>query len=200
MKGNWFKWFSPDDVMYLQTIENLVDVAKNFENTIVYSNWNIINESGKLLRSFSETNYNKLNAFDFNVRLLEGQQININTTLIPSTLAKKIRFRSLDDPVLIDYDFFLQAALYHQTKFYLIEKPLIKYRIHKSQLSHQNIVKSVKNLKNFIDNELTYLSEEKKKTAINKIKNRYYFNTPVIDVWFPDSKNIVAKLIDCEIE
>ena len=28
MKGKWFKWFSPDDVMYTHTIETLVDTAK----------------------------------------------------------------------------------------------------------------------------------------------------------------------------
>ena len=28
MKGNWFKWFSPDDLMYPNTIESLVKAAK----------------------------------------------------------------------------------------------------------------------------------------------------------------------------
>ena len=35
MKGSWFKWFSPDDVMYSNTIETLIDEAKNHpDNTI----------------------------------------------------------------------------------------------------------------------------------------------------------------------
>ena len=90
MKGSWFKWFSPDDVMYSNTIETLIDETKNHsDNTIIYSNWNIIDDTGNTLREFHESNYNELSEFDFNVRLLDGQQINVNTTLIPATLFKK---------------------------------------------------------------------------------------------------------------
>ena len=39
MKGIWFKWFSPDDIMYPYTILTLIDEAKNNPNTILYSNW-----------------------------------------------------------------------------------------------------------------------------------------------------------------
>ena len=52
MHGKWFKWFSPDDVMYSHTIETLVNSAKKYPNTIVYSNWKIINEKGDELRDF----------------------------------------------------------------------------------------------------------------------------------------------------
>jgi len=111
--GKWFKWFSPDDVLYPNAIETLVNEAKKLpENTIVYSNWDLIDEQNKRLRSFSESNYNDLGVFDFNVRLLDGQQINVNTTLVPSILFKRgCQFRQLDDPVAIDYDFFLNAGM-----------------------------------------------------------------------------------------
>lgn len=144
MKGKWFKWFSPDDVMYPNTIESLVNEAKNHsDNTIIYSNWDIIDDSGKILREFHESNYNDLSNFDYNIRLLDGQQINVNTTLIPSHLFEKIKIRDLDDPVAIDYDFFLNCALLLDTKFHLVSKPLVKYRIHSNQLSHKNISKTI---------------------------------------------------------
>jgi len=144
MKSRWFKWFSPDDVMYPYTIESLVDEAKNNpSNTILYSNWEIIDEKGKKLREFQESNYNELSDFEYNIRLLDGQQINVNTTLIPSYLFEKGTIRDLDDPVAIDYDFFLCSALLYDTKFHLISKPLIKYRIHSDQLSHKNISKTM---------------------------------------------------------
>lgn len=39
IKENWFKWFSPDDVLSPNAIEILVNEAKKLaENTIVYSN------------------------------------------------------------------------------------------------------------------------------------------------------------------
>jgi len=144
MKGHWFKWLSPDDVMYPYTIQTLVDEAKNNPtNTILYSNWEIIDEDGKKLREFQESNYNELSNFEYNIRLLDGQLINVNTTLIPSSLFEKHFIKSLNDPVAIDYDFFLCSALLHDTKFHLISKPLIKYRIHPTQLSHKNILKTM---------------------------------------------------------
>ena len=153
MKGNWFKWFSPDDVMYPETLETLVNKAKNLnDNTIIYSNWDIIGEKENKLRSFSESNYNDLDVFDFNVRLLDGQQINVNTTLVPKSIfTNGFRMNTSIDPVLVDYDFFLRAGLFYKTNFHLIEKYLIKFRIHESQLSHQNIIKSLENLEKIKD-------------------------------------------------
>ena len=141
MNGVWFKWFSPDDIMYPKAIEYLINSAKN-ENTILYSNWDIIDEAGKELRKFTESNYNQLNNFDFNVRLLDGQLINVNTTLIPAILfSKGFRMNRQIDPVLVDYDLFLQAGLLYNMKFHLVEGSLIKYRIHSEQISHKKIKK-----------------------------------------------------------
>ena len=160
MKGKWFKWFSPDDVMYSNTIEILIDEAKNHpDNTIIYSNWNIIDDVGNTLREFHESNYNELSEFDFNVRLLDGQQINVNTTLIPAIFLKKYGIRELDEPVAIDYDFFLRSALLHDVKFHLISQPLVNYRIHSAQLSHKNISKTLNYISKIKDEILMKLDE-----------------------------------------
>ena len=134
-----------------------------------------------LLRSFQESNYNELINFEYNVRLLDRQLINVNTTLIPSSLLEKCSIRDLDDPVAIDYDLFLNAALLFNTKFHLIQKSLIKYRIHNKQLSHQSITKTldyISKIKNEILQNLDesfrnkYISELQKyqKTKSVKIK------------------------------
>ena len=172
MDGNWFKWFSPDDVMYPETIEILVNVAKKYDNAIIYSNWDIIDENGKKLRSFSETNYNDLDIFDFNVKLLDGQQINVNTTLVPKSIfANGFRMNNKIDPVLVDYNFFLTEGVLHQTKFFLLEKPLIQFRVHKSQLSHKNIVSSLNNLETVKENILSNLDRKTKSQYFEKLKN-----------------------------
>ena len=141
MKGKWLKWLSPDDLLEHNAIEILVDEAnKQSKNTILYSNWDIIDEKNNKLRSFSESNYNELDIFDFNVRLLAGQQINVNTTLIPASLFEEnCLFEKLEDPVAIDYHFFLKAGIIFNAKYHLIEKPLLQYRIHSEQLSHKKI-------------------------------------------------------------
>ena len=160
IKGNWLKWFSPDDIMYPYTIETLVGEAKKHsDNTIFYSNWNIIDDAGKILREFHESNYNELSAFDYNVRLLDGQQINVNTTLIPTHLLEKCTIRELADPVAIDYDFFLHSALLYSTRFHLISKPLVKYRVHTDQLSHKNISKTLDYIEEIKNEILTQLDD-----------------------------------------
>ena len=160
MKGDWFKWFSPDDVMHSNTIKTLIDEAKNHsDNIILYSNWNIIDDTGNTLREFHESNYNELSQFDFNLRLLDGQQINVNTTLIPAIFLKKYGIRELDEPVAIDYDFFLRSALLHDVRFHLISQPLVNYRIHSDQLSHKNISKTLNYISEIKDEILMKLDE-----------------------------------------
>ena len=170
MHGKWFKWFSPDDLMYSNTIETLVNCAKKHPNTIVYSNWKIIDEKGDELRDFSESNYNDLSDFEYYVRLLDGQQINVNTSLIPSILFEKCMIRNLDDPVAVDYDFFIRAALLHNVKFHLIEKPLIKYRIHSEQLSHKNISKTLDYVSKIKFEIFQHLDKSIQNKFINELK------------------------------
>ena len=170
MKGKWFKWFSPDDVMFHNTIEILVNEAEKFSNTIIYSDWDIIDEKSNLLRSFQESNYNELTNFEYNVRLLDRQLINVNTTLIPSSLFEQCSIRDLDDPVAIDYDLFLNAALLFDIKFRLIQKSLIKYRIHTKQLSHNNISKTLEYISQIKDEILQHLDDSSQTKYISELK------------------------------
>ena len=160
IQGKWCKWFSPDDVLYPNAIEIQVNEAKKQpDNTILYSNWDIIDENGKQLREFHESNYNELSKFEYNIRLLYGQQINVNTTLIPSILFQKPGVRNLEEPVAIDYDFFLNSAILNDVKFHLIPQPLVKYRIHADQLSHKNISKTLDFISEIKDELLMKLDE-----------------------------------------
>jgi len=172
MQGTWFKWFSPDDILYPYAIETLVDEAKKFpENTIVYSNWELIDENENVIRTFNETNYNSLNSFDFNVRLLDGQQINVNTTLIPASIFKKgCSIQEIKDPVAIDYDFFLRVGLLYDVNFHLIPKILVKYRIHKEQLSHKNITKTLSYIEELRSEILSNLDDSDKKKYLTALK------------------------------
>lgn len=168
--GKWFKWFSPDDIMFHYTIETLVNEAEKYSDTIIYSNWEVIDEKSCRLRSFQESNYNELSNFEYNVRLLDRQLINVNTTLIPSSLFEKCSIRELDDPVAIDYDFFLNAALLFNIKFHLVQKPLIKYRIHTKQLSHKNISKTLEYISQIKDEILQCLDDSSQTKYISELK------------------------------
>jgi len=173
MKGNWFKWFSPDDVFYPHAIEKLVKTAKKLPiNTIVYSNWDIIDEKNNKIRTFSESNYNSLDKFDFNVRLLDGQLINVNTALFPSPIFELgCKIRDLKDPVAIDYDFFLRAGILFDFKFHLIPESFIGYRIHKKQLSHENISRTLSFVDELKNEILSELDENKRKKYIQALED-----------------------------
>ena len=200
MSGHWLKWLSPDDILYPDAIEILVEQAKKLpENTILYSNWTMIDEKGKKLRDFYESNYNELSNFDYNVRLLDGQQINVNTTLIPHSLfSKNLSMNPLIDIILVDYDFFLRAGLLHQTRFFLIEKPLIKYRIHDSQQSHQKILASLKNLeitKNEILSSLTNKTNDQYLDALRNYKKTKSINKKFLETGL----KIISKTLPSSI-
>ena len=172
MNGKWFKWLSPDDVLEPHAIETLVNHAKKLgDNTIVYSNWEIIDQENNKLRDFSESNYNELGNFEFNVRLLDGQQINVNTTLIPSLLFEKgCLMKDHEDPVVVDYDFFLRAGILFGIRFHLVPESLLKYRIHTNQLSHKNISKTLSYLSEIKNHVLSELDESKKEQYLSALK------------------------------
>ena len=172
MNGKWFKWLSPDDVLEPQAIETLVNHAKKLsDNTIVYSNWEIIDQENSKLRDFSESNYNELGNFEFNVRLLDGQQINVNTTLIPASLFEKgCLMQDHEDPVVVDYDFFLRAGILFGTSFHLVPESLLKYRIHTNQLSHKDISKTLSYLSELKNQVLSQLDESKKEQYLSALK------------------------------
>lgn len=162
-KGKWIKIFSGDDILKPCAIEKLLEHAKKLsKKTIIYSNWEIIDENNNKLRSFNENNYNDLESFDFNIRLLDGQQININTAMIPSALFDEgCLMRQVEDAVAIDYDFLLRAAILYDYNFHLIPDFLVKYRIHSNQFSHQHITKSLSFLPRIKNEILDKLDEEK---------------------------------------
>lgn len=180
MTGTWFKWFSPDDILYPKAIQTLVDNLKKLpENTILYSNWEIIDEKDTKLRDFSETNYNDLDNFEFNIRLLDDQHINVNTALIPASLINQgCTFQSLDDPIVIDYDFFLRAGILFGTRFHLVPKTLLRYRIHSAQLSRKNISQTLESRESIRNDILSQLESQEKQRYLDEL-NDFKKNKPL---------------------
>ena len=86
--------------------------------------------------------------------------------------------RDLTDHVTIDYDFFLRSALLHDIKFYLISKPLIKYRIHSNQLSHKNILKTMDYISKIKNEILIQLDDSMRIKYIDELE-KYQKTKPI---------------------
>lgn len=200
MQGRWMKCFSGDDILYPDAVKNLVSVAgKLSDNTIVYSNWDIIDEKGQKLRSFLESNYNESGNFDFNTRLLDGQQININTCLIPSSLFEKgCLMEKLDDPVAIDYDFFIKAGILFGTRFHLAPIPLVGYRIHGEQLSHKSISSSLQYLETVRANVLSKLDDSQRARYLVALK-KYQRKKPLVKRTMEAGLKIASSVLPQDI-
>ncbi len=200
MGGTWFKWFSPDDVLYPEAIQTLVDNLKKLPaNTIVYSNWEIIDEKNTKLRDFSETNYNDLDNFEFNIRLLDDQHINVNTALTPASLFQQgCTFQSLDDPIVIDYDFFLRAGILLGTRFHLVSQTLLQYRIHTTQLSHKNVsqtLESREKVRNEILSQLESSEKQRYHEELNDFKKKKPLGKKTMEAGLKIAKNSLPEWV-----
>src|SRR3989304_6615985 len=64
MTGEWFKWLSADDILYPNSVEELISATKKIKDpkkTIFYSNYSYMDSKSNILGDFIEPNYNNLN-------------------------------------------------------------------------------------------------------------------------------------------
>ncbi len=146
MTGTWFKWLSADDVLYPNAIEEIVSESskiENKENTIFYSNYDIINSDGKIVEKFIEPDYNNLENFQQHVILLDHYFGNGTTSLIHRSEIE--RYGPFNETIGYkeDYELWLRYCVLHNCRLHLIPKTLAKYRIHQKQLTKEKIVVSL---------------------------------------------------------
>ena len=176
MEGEWFKWLSADDVLYPNAVEELIKESqkiKDKKNTILYSNYDIINSEGKIIKQFIEADYNNLSIFDFNVLLLDHHIGNGITSLIHKSAFEK--YGGFDETIgyAEDYELWLRLCLIHKCRLHLIPKILAKYRIHEAQLTQSKIGESLDKANNIREMVLEKLDSKDKnqyKIALEKIK------------------------------
>ena len=131
--------------------------------------------------------------------MLDGQQINVNTSLIPSSLFERgCLFQNLQDPVAIDYDFFLRAGILFNTNYFLVSKSLVKYRIHSNQLSHKNISQTLSYLEKVRSNILSNLDDSKRiqyQDALKKFSKEKPLSRKTMEVGLRLASNIFPDKI-----
>ena len=177
MHGEWFKWLSADDVLYPNTIEELILEAGKLQDkkTILYGNYNIIDSHGNIIKQFIEPDYNQLSSFDFNTILLDHYVGNGTTSLIHKSILDK--YGAFDETVGFaeDYELWLRLCLIHRCRLHLVPKILAKYRIHETQLTQSKIGEALEKsekIRQDILKKIESNQREKYKNALKEIKNK----------------------------
>ena len=177
MSGEWFKWLSADDVLYPNAIKELILEAKKLENKkiILYSNYDIINSEGDIIKQFIEPNYNELSSFDFNTILLDHYTGNGTTSLIHKSALDEYGMFNETIGFEEDYELWLRFCLIHGCRLHLIPKVLAKYRVHETQLTQSKIGESLdkaEKIRQAILEKLDPNEQKKYKIALKEIKNK----------------------------
>lgn len=176
MKGEWFKWLSADDVLYPSAIEELILEADRLENKkkyILYSNYDIVNSEGKIVKQFIEPNYNQLNPFDFNVILLDHYIGNGTTSLIHKSALDD--YGVFDETIGFaeDYELWLRFCLINNCRLHLVPKILARYRVHETQLSERKMDRALskaEEIRKKILNKLEPIQRQKYEIALQQKK------------------------------
>lgn len=146
MTGEWFKWLSADDLLYPNAVEDLLNEFSKYENkknTILYSNFDLIDSEGEIISQNIEPNYNELSNFEFNVILLDHFVGNAITSLIHKSTLDEYGLFDENIGLLEDSELWLRYCILHNCRLYLMPEILAQYRVHESQLTKTKILKSI---------------------------------------------------------
>lgn len=157
MKGEYLSWLSHDDIYKPYKLERQIEVLNKLEdkNTIIFSNVELIDEKGDI---FCTTNYSNLLTHE---ELCQGiypvikGTVNGCALLISKKCFDKVGLFNEKLKTSNDYEMWLR--LFKKFKSYLIEEPLIQYRVHKNQDTNKSpyTLKEANNLWIDIINNLT---------------------------------------------
>ncbi len=133
VKGEYITWTSDDNLYKPNAFEDYLHHLQNTQSQIVYSDFDLINDNGVVIkrRDLSEPEY-----------LINGNFVGA------SFLYKKEVFESLkgyNEKLFLveDYDFWLRA--FNRFKFYYIKESLYRYRLHGESLTSQISLNEEKN-------------------------------------------------------
>jgi len=198
MNGEWFKWLSSDDVLYNNAVEILVRQAELMGelgmSTIFYSNYDIIDKNGSIVREFIEPDYNNLNNLQRNVILLDHYFGNGTTSLIHKSLFD--RFGVFDESIGYkeDYEFWLRCCLIYGCRLFLIPDKLAKYRIHPTQLTRKKVQDNLERVEIIKNMVLAKLSEDERKQYLDELR-KYQKNKPLNVQIRRKMRNIMLKIL-----
>jgi glycosyltransferase involved in cell wall biosynthesis len=132
--GDYFAWLSSDDLFHPLKIEKQLYYMKTINAQVSYSNFYLINETGKIVSSPQGMGFP--NQAQFLKRMRRGCVINGCTVMLRMNLFKEL---GLFDETLLytqDYDYWLRIL--SKYRFHYFSEPLVYYRVHSEMGTKQN--------------------------------------------------------------
>jgi len=132
-KGEWIKWLSADDVLYpdaLETMMKRIEKMDDINNSIFYTHYDIIDESGIITHHFEEPETRE------DGELWKRFYGNGSSSLIHKKVFEKCGLFDSSLRHSEDYEFWLRCSVYG-VKLQLIPEYTLKYRRHPDQLTNK---------------------------------------------------------------
>lgn len=197
--GEWIKKIDADDILHEDAVEILVETAKSFgdraKSYIFYTNYDVIDSTGKKLYEFIEPDFNNLSNFERGVILLDhciGHHI---TSLIHKSIFEKFGYFNEQIKYVEDYEFWLRCQLLYDIRFFRIPKTTAKYRIHKAQLTQAKRKEMAANSELLRSKILEQLDAEVRNKYLKALaefqKNKY----PVLINLFRQSRDVLLRAL-----
>jgi glycosyltransferase involved in cell wall biosynthesis len=172
MTGQWFKWLSADDMLETNCLEVMmeeINKTPNNKNKIYYTNYNIIDNNGKITETIEEQNRNELSWEIKCSHLYHLYYGNATTCMIHKSVFGKVGM--FDEKIKNgdDYDFWLRAMFggwefeSQRIELWLIPKTLASYRRHDNQLTNRRGSELFKTIKEIRRKNLELLPVELQK-------------------------------------
>ncbi len=179
MTGDWAMYFGSDDILYPHAIEDLISEAKKLNDVtrILYSNYDVINSSGEILRKFTEPNNNHLKKIELDVVLLDHYFGNFSCSLIHKSLFEKFGQFDIKYALVVDYELWLRFTIMYGCRLHLIPKPLFQYRQQNQSVTHTRIIQCIKEDEELIPQFLSLLDPKIRSDYEQKL-NEYKKNKP----------------------
>lgn len=138
--GEYISWLSHDDLYVPEKIEIEVDALNNLKdkNTIIFSNFELINKHGRLIEKTDFLKEETNEEFCQGIYPVVKASINGCTTLINKKCFEEEGVFDLSLRTSQDYDMWLR--LLQKYPSYCVNKSLVKYRIHDKQDTNRNPV------------------------------------------------------------
>ena len=168
IRGTWIKFLSDDNCLFLDTIETLVSYGLKVGPSILYSDFEFIDETGNELGYFKDEDYcepYELAAATWGRTLL----INGETTLIHKSCLDIVGEFNTSFGSAMDYDWFLRACLIHKCMFHRVPKILLQFRIHEDEASWENMP---------YGDELLNMQKKRAEKINEKIRKQMIDNNP----------------------